>query len=807
MNWFKKHILSHIGANNTPNASTSDVEVDKHTDLLQSNNEETQNISEKTICSDESTMSTETDSISHLKLNKQQLAAATYNGKHLLVLAGAGTGKTRTIIARAIHLISNGVNPNRIKILSFTKKSANEIATRIKIEGSNIPKVKNISGSTFHSWCMELITRYSVEFGLVGYSCIDEDDRESALDISIGNCYKKKSLEVEEIKFKASNISEIYSYAVNTRQNLSTAIKHKIFPYASGETIDKKVERIKESITPIIKQYIEYKRSRRYIDYDDMLSAVATILKQNKELQSFICSQYEHILIDEMQDTNPLQWLLLESFFDKCHLFCVGDDAQSIYGFRGADFKSIHSFVERIPNSQVYKLEENYRSTQEILDLSNWLLDESPLNYNKHLFAHRGVGKKPIMQFVNDDWEEADFITDNILNNVSVNGKSYKNHLILSRSAWHARKIEASCISKKIPYVVYGGTTLMKSAHIRDIISALRILSNYRDELAWMRYLKLWDGIGEVKATRIIEKLLDCNSLKECIKLLKGEKLNSDNIYQLLEKISTYELNPERVIDITVQTLDKILSHRYRKDNWEARKTDFSALKLVASKAENISSFITEYILDPVAELSSVGTNKGENDIVIISTIHSAKGLEAEVCYIINVSPGSYPSSRATIEEDIEEERRCLYVALTRAKDELYLLASTKSNVALRPERVWHRKITDLNDSSNTGYIYETKRKYDKNDQVISTRILYVLNNEPTIKHEMEEVEFLKLYLPGDFEVKEAPYFFNNLPNELITKNIRFSEDGTNFRRPKPRNLNKDYREDYSDGIYFIDFN
>ena len=178
MNWFKKHILSHIGANNTPNASTSDVEVDKHTDLLQSNNEETQNISEKTICSDESTMSTETDSISHLKLNKQQLAAATYNGKHLLVLAGAGTGKTRTIIARAIHLISNGVNPNRIKILSFTKKSANEIATRIKIEGSNIPKVKNISGSTFHSWCMELITRYSVEFGLVGYSCIDEDDRE-----------------------------------------------------------------------------------------------------------------------------------------------------------------------------------------------------------------------------------------------------------------------------------------------------------------------------------------------------------------------------------------------------------------------------------------------------------------------------------------------------------------------------------------------------------------------------------------------------------------------------------------------------
>ena len=421
-------------------------------------------------------------------LNKQQLAAATYNGKHLLVLAGAGTGKTRTIIARALHLISTGVQPTRIKILSFTKKSAQEIANRIKIEGSKMPEAKQVSGSTFHSWCMDLITRYGSAFGLEGYSCIDEEDRESAISIAIGNLYNKKKLEVEEKQIRGSLLSDIYSYAVNTRQNLSTAIKMKLYPMQNGEQIDEKVKKVKELIEPVIRAYIEYKRSRRYIDYDDMLMAVASILKQNTELKAFVSSLYDHILIDEMQDTNPLQWMLLESFMDNCHLFCVGDDAQSIYAFRGADFKSIHSFVNRVPNSDVYKLEENYRSTQEILDLSNWLLDESPLNYNKHLFAHRGSGHKPIMQFVNNDWEEAEFITDNIEKNI-LDGLHYKSHMVLSRTILGTRKVEAACISKKIPCVVYGGTTLLRTRHVRDVISALRIIANFRDELAWVRYL------------------------------------------------------------------------------------------------------------------------------------------------------------------------------------------------------------------------------------------------------------------------------------------------------------------------------
>lgn len=705
-------------------------------------------------------------------LNKQQLAAATYNGKHLLVLAGAGTGKTRTIIARALHLISTGVQPSRIKILSFTKKSAQEIANRIKIEGAKMPEAKQVSGSTFHSWCMDLITRYGSAFGLEGYSCIDEEDRESAISIAIGNLYNKKKLEVEEKQIRGSLLSDIYSYAVNTRQNLSTAIKMKLYPMQNGEQIDEKVKKVKELIEPVIRAYIEYKRSRRYIDYDDMLMAVASILKQNTELKAFVSSLYDHILIDEMQDTNPLQWMLLESFMDNCHLFCVGDDAQSIYAFRGADFKSIHSFVNRVPNSDVYKLEENYRSTQEILDLSNWLLDESPLNYNKHLFAHRGSGRKPIMQFVNNDWEEAEFITDNIEKNI-LDGLHYKSHMVLSRTILGTRKVEAACISKKIPCVVYGGTTLLRTRHVRDVISALRIIANFRDELAWVRYLKLWQGVGDVLASSLIERMFAYSTLQECVDIIKSSGIKDDTSYKLLEELIPLEHSPEDAISVAVKRLDNTLSRLYKSEqwSWESRKKDFDALKLVARQSQNISSFITEYILDPVAELSNVIAEESDNDKVVISTIHSAKGLEADICYVVSVMPGMFPSQKAETEDDIEEDRRCLYVALTRAKDKLYLMTSLNSNAAIRGNRDIARRIVEIDNEVNTGLLCGTVQKRNEQHEIESTIILYRLDSTGGQTHQMEETEFWDKYKRAVMQHDEdSAYFFNNLPENLVEK-------------------------------------
>ena len=704
------------------------------------------------------------------KLNKQQLAAATYDGKHLLVLAGAGTGKTRTIIARALHLISIGIMPTRIKILSFTKKSAQEIANRIKIEGAKMPEAKQISGSTFHSWCMDLITHYGSAFGLEGYSCIDEEDRESAISIAVGNLYNKKKIQVGKEQIKGGVISDIYSYAVNTRQNLSAAIKMKLYPMQNSEQVEGQVKKVKEIIEPVIRAYIEYKRSRRYIDYDDMLMAVASVLKQNAELRTFVSSLYDHILIDEMQDTNPLQWMLLESFMENCHLFCVGDDAQSIYAFRGADFKSIHSFVDRVPNAEVYKLEENYRSTQEILDLSNWLLDESPLNYNKRLFAHRGGGHKPIMQFVNNDWEEAEFITDDILSNVAE-GTRYKCHMVLSRTILGTRKVEAACISKSIPYVVYGGTTLLRTRHVRDVISALRIVANFRDELAWMRYLKLWQGVGDVMASSLIEKMLAYSTLSECIQVVKNASLKDAEVYKLLEELIPLEHSPEEAISIAVKRLDHTLSRLYKSEqwSWESRKKDFDALKLVAKQSKNISSFITEYILDPVAELSNVIAKEDDNDKVVISTIHSAKGLEADICYVVSVVPGMFPSQKAETEDDIEEDRRCLYVALTRAKDKLYLMASLNSNTAIRGNRNVARRIVDIANEGNTGLLCGTIKKAE--NEIESTIVLYKLDTHGHQTFQMEEDEFWEHFKRLDMGCdEERAYFFNNLPDELVEK-------------------------------------
>ncbi|MBQ2133042.1 MAG: ATP-dependent helicase, partial [Bacteroidales bacterium] len=569
------------------------------------------------------------------KLNKEQLKAATFNGKHLLVLAGAGTGKTRTIIARAVHLLSVGVKPERIKILSFTKKSALEIAERIKIEGMEYPCVKDISGSTFHSWCMEIIHRYGKQLGLEDFGCIDEEDRNAAIKLAIGTVYNTPSIKVADTKVSDKVISEIYSYATNTRCNLTTAIKTRFFPLEKGPKVESAVEEIRCAIAPVIKCYLQYKQSRRYIDYDDMLLTVATALQQDASLREKVSSRYDHILIDEMQDTNPLQWMLIDSFMANCHLFCVGDDAQSIYAFRGADFNSIHSFKERVPQSQVYKLETNYRSTQEILDISNWLLDKSPLNYDKKLIAHRGTGKKPVIRYVRSDWEEAEFVTSNIVDNVRA-GAKYGSHMILARSAFAARKVEAACVSKKIPYVLYGGTSLMRSAHIRDVVAPLRVVSNCKDELAWVRFLMMWPGIGEATASAIIDKLLPCANMEQCIDVLRESKMKNTEAPQLLQDLLLYTTKPHNAIDLVLFRLKSMLKKKY--ENWEMRKRDFTALKLVASHCADITTFINEYILNPVAELSFTLHIKEEKDMVVISTIHSAKGLEAETCYILNVA-------------------------------------------------------------------------------------------------------------------------------------------------------------------------
>jgi len=461
-------------------------------------------------------------------------------------------------------------------------------------------------------------------------------------------------------------------------------------------------------------------------------------LKNNKEARDFISDQYDHILVDEMQDTNPLQWELLSSFQEKCCLFCVGDDAQSIYAFRGADFSNVHKFNERVPNSETYRLEDNYRSTQEILDFSNWLLKQSPLNYNKRLRAIRGSGEMPVIMNFENEWEEAEWVACDILDNFTKDGIGYENHLVLIRSSFAGRPIERSLLEKKIPYKVFGGVGLMASAHIRDVASALRIVANIYDEIAWMRYLTLWSKIGDQTATKLINELLDLSNIEDVLELLKQKHLHDNELITTLSAIKNLVNKPADAIRIALSIMEVRLSVLY-KENWERRrKPDFQILIKLAEKHGSIGEFITEYVLDPKLNESYLD-NPDLKDTVTISTVHSAKGLESKVCYVINVSIGAYPNQMSIDEgqDAIEEERRVLYVALTRAKDELYVT----------------RIINSIQEYDSAISMQQNKRRE-------------ILNSEADVEH--SDIDELK----SDVADNSNLYFLNDLPADLAINEI-----------------------------------
>jgi DNA helicase-2/ATP-dependent DNA helicase PcrA len=499
-----------------------------------------------------------------------------------------------------------------------------------------------------------------------------------------------KNVVYEELKIKPQGLIDLYSFARNTKRNLTETIRFKLFNNLTDNETGKKVSELKVKLEVIFRSYEQRKHERKYLDYDDILIVVANRMKLDERARVLISSQYDHILVDEMQDTNPLQWELLEPFQNFCHLFCVGDDAQSIYSFRGADFKNVHLFTERVKDSKIFRLEDNYRSTQEILDISNWLLDKSTLNYNKHLKAIRGKGNLPKILNVENDWDEARWIADRILDNYTNKNKVYSDHLILSRSQFHTVKLQAVFLEKKIPYVTYGGRKFMESAHIKDVISALRVVNNINDEIAWIRFLTLWEGIGEVKATKLISNLLEFSTIEQCVFWLTDIYKNEANVLisEILRCVADNRHDVQQAVDGAYRLMEKRLSTRYREDWDNKRRPDFPVLAVLAKNYSSLGEFITECILEASTSISNSVTLAGSDleqtdknkDKVIISTIHSAKGLESDICFVVNVSPKAFPSIMAIGDiDEIEEERRVLYVALTRAKNELIVTRNKNS--------------------------------------------------------------------------------------------------------------------------------
>ena len=583
-----------------------------------------------------------------LDLNPGQHAAATFNGGHALVLAGAGCGKTKTIIARCEYLIAGGVPASRIYVLAFTRKAADQIIERVATTLGSA--ARGLKASTFHKFCLTLIHAYPQLFGCRGYTVLDRDDQLHLMRAIRGGSKGEKLP-------TAAEITDVYSLARNTRCQLRDAIAR----------YDAELVHHDNTIADIVRGYEARKRKRKYLDFDDILEVVARQFRDNPQMRSIVAGHFSHVLVDEFQDTNPLQWSLLDTLKDHATLFCVGDDAQSIYGFRGADFATIHSFKERVPNATVLKLEDNYRSTQEILDLSNWLLRQSPLAYGKELRAIRGAGLKPRLEDFADEWSEASWIAEDLLARRAA-GAGWSDHMILVRGSWFARAVQTQLIERNIPYRYIGGTGLLQTAHIRDVVSVLRITANPEDELAWVRYLRLWPGIGETLANRIVEKIMDKPNLTDIFNLLSGNRKAGGACRKTIELVAALAGNPIEAFRASVRALEPLLAEQYA-DDWDQRRRDFELVEKLAGKHTTISGFIEEYILEPV--YGSSNAEDGE-DMVTLITVHSAKGTEAKVCYVINVSPGAFPSEKAIRDsEHIEEERRVLYVALTRAQNEL----------------------------------------------------------------------------------------------------------------------------------------
>ena len=592
-----------------------------------------------------------------MDLNSQQLESVKYDQGHVLVLAGAGTGKTRTIIARAARLIRMGVNPSRILLLTFTRRAAREMAARLEaIIGSNSAAVM---AGTFHHFCLYTMRRMGGMFGIEGATVIDRDDQIQLMRLVRGTLRKKK-----ESFPTAAELVNLCSFARNTTQPVAQYLdRHSEYD-----------EEMNGRIAQAIAQYDQRKRENNYLDYDDILFRFAKTLHEDVAVRDRLRRLYDHILVDEMQDTNPLQWLILDGLRDPALLFCVGDDAQSIYAFRGADFRNVHQFTQRLPGAVVLKLEENYRSTQGILDLSNWLLNASPLNYGKQLRANRRTVSRPRLLEFDTDFDEARWVVSDLIKRHD-DGARWDEQMIITRTGIGARAVESFMVEKQVPYRFIGGISLLQAAHVKDLLSLVRAAASHQDELAWARYLTLWPRIGDVTAARLIGDMKQQTGIEQALDTLRRSLKNRAAIVEGAETVQAHWQTPSVAVDQAGRFLAPLMERKY--PDWRKRRQDFTLLARLAENHRSLMGFLETYTLDPIS-VTSAQQLEGE-DAVTLTTAHSAKGTEALVCYLIRVEPGMYPHIRSVGDgEAEEEERRILYVAMTRAKDELIITRSRR---------------------------------------------------------------------------------------------------------------------------------
>jgi DNA helicase-2/ATP-dependent DNA helicase PcrA len=597
------------------------------------------------------------------ELNAEQAAAATHGEGPLLIIAGAGTGKTRTLVYRVAHLIERGVEAERILLLTFTRRAAHEMLSRAeKLVGS---ASRRVQGGTFHATGHRLLRQFGPDAGLPrDFSIMDQGDAEDLMQLARASLGYGK----QEKRFpKKESLHYIYSRHLNTERPVEQILEEE-YPQFSEFARD---------IIRIFAEYTSRKSERNLVDYDDLLLFWALMLEQSPALADRICGLYEHVLVDEYQDTNLLQARILRGLCrSHANITVVGDDAQSIYSFRGAHFRNILDFPKQFAGTQVVALEQNYRSTQPILDVTNTLISRALERFTKTLWTQRGGSEAPWLVTARDEQQQTRFVVDRILE-LHENGTPLKEIAVLVRAGYMSADLEIELTNRNIPFEKWGGIKFLEASHIKDVLAFLRVLENPRDEVSWYRILMMMPGIGDVTARAMMESMADRSwdpdafshfvppprardahrSLADLIRRLRGVRQEDASVGEDIDEIRAL--------------YDAILSERY--DRADPRLADLDQLRVIAAGYPNRSTFLAALALEPPSNTQDLGSGgQDESDALVISTVHSAKGKEWDAVFVIWAVDGWFPSSRALADEDqIEEERRLMYVATTRARNHL----------------------------------------------------------------------------------------------------------------------------------------
>ena len=595
------------------------------------------------------------------ELNPQQLAAVEVVDGPALVIAGAGSGKTRVLVYRVARLIDMGVDPASILLLTFTRKAAQEMLGRVGLLIG--PQSDRVMGGTFHSVANVLLRRYGRTIGLEpGFTILDRGDSEDLVNL----VRAQTGLTETGKRFpRKKTIADLFSKCANTMQPLEDVLLTEYSHF--GEYLGE--------LTKLQKAYESTKRQRQLVDYDDLLTRLRDLLAVDETARQTISAIYRYMLVDEYQDTNRLQADVVRKLAATHeNVMVVGDDSQSIYSFRGATFRNIMEFPELFPGTRMFKLEENYRSTQSILALANDILKGATEKYSKTLFTQKGQGERPALVQTVGENSQSRFIAQKILE-LREEGVPLDEVAVLFRSSFHAFDLEIELTKRDVPFVKRGGFKFLETAHVKDLLAHLRIVHNPLDTVSWNRSLLLVDGVGQKRSRDLMAQLVGSEAPYEVLRQGGGRAaLGLRNLATALESVGNVEDgSPADQVNRLLEYYYPILKEQY--DDYPKRIRDLEHLMVMAERYGALEEFLADLTLEPPNEsVTAIETPDRDDERLVLSTIHSAKGLEWRCVFVIWLVDGRFPSSYSFLtEEELEEERRLLYVAVTRAKQFLYL--------------------------------------------------------------------------------------------------------------------------------------